>query len=104
MLPSVAAADLGHDVVLILTRDHKDVLRAVAVDRGSQVEGEQVHPVLTDAFVPLADPHAAHPLLPIRQRESGVAKVEESLGRKVSTTDLDCDSAVRKGKRISSSD
>lgn len=98
MLSSVPAADLGHDVVLILTRDDKDVLSTVPLVRRSQIEGEQVHPVLADAFVPLADPHAAHPLLPIRQRESGVAKVEESLGRKVSTTDLDCDLAARAKK------
>lgn len=96
MLSGVAAADLGHDVVLVLAGDDKDVLGAVAVDGGSQVEGEQVDSVLADAFVVLADPHAAHPLLTIGQREAGVAKVEEAFGGKVSTTDLDCDFSAQK--------
>ena len=104
VLARVAAADLRNDVVLVLAGDDKDVLGAVAVDGGSQVEGEEVHPVLADAFVPLPDPHAAHPLLAIRDRESGVAKVQESFGRKISATDLDYDSVRKGGKRMPSSD
>jgi hypothetical protein len=64
MLSRVPATNFGHDVVFILTRDHENVLGAVAMDRGSQVEGDQVDPILTDAFVFLPDPYTAHPLLP----------------------------------------
>jgi len=90
VLTRVHSTYLGCYTVLVLTRNHKNILRTVSLVRRSNVQRQHVNSIETHVFIHLANPHPTNSRTLRGLRKTWTAEVCELLGGRFATGDFNC--------------